>query len=196
MFFLLDSLTSFLPFLAISFRQLQRPDRLARQSSRQSECDGSLLGDFMSNTSPPVVNAEKKVHMSSNVQQKHPPDATSIAITSSVTPSVRLNNVTLPEIGTHQPSSGSIKTGERTTRKECYRLGRRKLLFEQRRKASDYALCFAMIGLLFMVLEQELTMSRVYGKVRTKTLSSSSIVCERANYLKKKTRPDNDEERS
>lgn len=158
-------MTIFLPFLAISFRQLQRPDRLARQSSRQSECDGSLLGDFMSNIPPPVVNAEKKVHMSSNVQQKHPQDATSIAITSSVTPSVHLNNVNLSEIGSHQPSSGSIKTGERTTRKECYRLGRRKLLFEQRRKASDYALLFAMIGLLFMVLEQELTMSRVYGKV-------------------------------
>lgn len=122
----------------------------------------------MSNTSQPTVNAEKKVHISATMHQKHPPDATSIAITSSVTPAVRLNNVSIPEISPHQPSSDSIKPGERTTRKECYRLGRRKLLFEQRRKASDYALFFAMIGLVFMVLEQELTMSRVYGKVRGK----------------------------
>lgn len=170
------------PFVAISFRQLQRPDRLARQSSRQSECDGSLLGDFMSNTSPPTVNAEKKVHMSAAMHQKHPLEATSIAITSSVTPAVRLNNVTIPEDSPHQPSSDSIKPGERTTRKECYRLGRRKLLFEQRRKASDYALFFAMIGLAFMVLEQELTMSRVYGKVRRKTFLES--VCFLMNLVK------------
>ena len=164
-------------FLAISFRQLQRPDRLPRQSSRQSECDGSLLGDFMSNTSQPIVNAEKKVHISATMHQKHPPDATSIAITSSVTPAVLLNNVSIPEMSPHQPSSGSLKPGERTTRKECYRLGRRKLLFEKRRKASDYALFFAMIGLVFMVLEQELTMSRVYGKVRRK----SKKVCDFLN---------------
>ncbi|CAF0745665.1 unnamed protein product, partial [Adineta ricciae] len=63
-----------------------------------------------------------------------------------------------------QTRSGESKRVERTSRKECYRLGRRKLLFEKRRKASDYALFFAMIGLLLMVLEQELTMAKVYDK--------------------------------
>ena len=61
---------------------------------------------------------------------------------------------------------GESKRGERTSRKECYRLGRRKLLFEKRRRASDYALFFAMMGLLFMVIEEELTMARIYGKVK------------------------------
>ena len=90
---------------------------------------------------------------------KNPADSTSIAITSSVSPSILRNKVNIDD-------TGSVKQGERTTRKRCYRLGRRKLLFEQRRKASDYALFFAMIGLVFMVLEQELTLSKVYGKVR------------------------------
>jgi hypothetical protein len=66
-----------------------------------------------------------------------------------------------------QSRSVESKRGERTSRKECYRLGRRKLLFEKRRKASDYALFFAMIGLFLMVLEQELTMIKVYDKVKT-----------------------------
>lgn len=65
--------------------------------------------------------------------------------------------------------SGETKQVERSSRKECYRLGRRKLLFEKRRKASDYALFFAMIGLLLMVLEQELTMAKIYDKVRRKS---------------------------
>jgi hypothetical protein len=164
--------------LAIPFRQLQRPDRLPRQSSRQSECDGSLLGDFMSNTSQPNSctllnsNVEKKVHMSVTGNVTNPTDLTSIAITSTVSPSTHSNNKNTDETITHQihdkPGSGENKHVERTTRKECYRLGRRKLLFEKRRKASDYALFFAMIGLVFMVLEQELTMAKVYDKVKKK----------------------------
>ncbi len=158
----------FLLFAAIPFRQLQRPDRLPRQNSRQSECDGSLLSDFMSNTSQLLSsNAEKRSH-------KNPVDSTSIAITSSAAPSNLLNKNNTDETGTHQTHHGfgasEPKQGERTTRKECFRLGRRKLLFEQRRKASDYALFFAMIGLVFMVLEQELTMSKVYNKVKKKEL--------------------------
>lgn len=157
-------------FLAIPFRQLQRPDRLPRQSSRQSECDGSLLGDFMSNTSQPVLstnsnpNVEKKQLYSSSVNATNSNDLTSIAVNVPSHP----NN--LEETSSRQTlvqsRSGESKRVERTSRKECYRLGRRKLLFEKRRKASDYALFFAMIGLLLMVLEQELTMAKVYDKVK------------------------------
>jgi potassium intermediate/small conductance calcium-activated channel subfamily N len=114
----------------------------------------------MSNTSQPTglpflnFNVEKK-------SSKNPADSTSIAMAGSASPTTALNKINIDD-------TGSAKQGERTTRKECYRLGRRKLLFEQRRKASDYALFFAMIGLAFMVLEQELTMSKVYDKVKKK----------------------------
>ncbi|CAF3623391.1 unnamed protein product [Rotaria sordida] len=159
---------------AIPFRQLQRPDRLPRQSSRQSECDGSLLGDFMSNTSQPGLsttytsNVDKKLLMSSSASAANSNDLTSIAVSvPSQSTNHHRNNNNVDDISRQtliQSRSGESKRVERTSRKECYRLGRRKLLFEKRRKASDYALFFAMIGLLLMVLEQELTMAKVYDK--------------------------------
>jgi hypothetical protein len=167
-----------LSFLAIPFRQLQRPDRLPRQGSRQSECDGSLLGDFMSNTSQQGIstvstsNVDKKKLMSASTSAVNSNDLSSIAVSVPTQPinSHHMNNN--PDDTSSRQTlvhsrSGETKGVERTSRKECYRLGRRKLLFEKRRKASDYALFFAMIGLLLMVLEQELTMAKVYDKVKT-----------------------------
>jgi hypothetical protein len=48
-----------------------------------------------------------------------------------------------------------------------YRLGRRKALFEKRKRISDYALVMGMIGIGFMVLENELSSAGIYDKVRT-----------------------------
>jgi hypothetical protein len=133
----------------------------------------------MSFTSQPltatIVNSnvgEKKVRMSLTANATSPTDLTSIAISSSAPLSINSNNRNTDETITHQAhvsfQSDETKHVERTTRKECYRLGRRKLLFEKRRKASDYALFFAMVGLVFMVLEQELTMAKIYDKVKEK----------------------------
>ena len=54
--------------------------------------------------------------------------------------------------GRHKPNVG-------------YRLGRRKALFEKRKRISDYALVMGMIGIGLMVLENELSSARVYDKV-------------------------------
>ena len=48
-----------------------------------------------------------------------------------------------------------------------YRLGRRKALYEKRKKISDYCLVFGMFGIVAMILETELTMANVYIKVGT-----------------------------
>jgi hypothetical protein len=147
---------------------LQRPDRLPRQGSRQSECDGSLLGDFMSNTSTSLhLNAERKVPppLSSNSNPANATDLSAVAVTSPLTHSSRKLLAVADMPISVRLRSAEVNGGERPSRKECYRLGRRKLLFEKRRQASDYALLFAMIGLLLMVLEQELTMAKVYDKV-------------------------------
>jgi len=56
--------------------------------------------------------------------------------------------------GKHKPNVG-------------YRLGRRKALFEKRKRISDYALVMGMIGIGLMVLENELSSAHVYEKVRT-----------------------------
>ncbi|XP_052768591.1 small conductance calcium-activated potassium channel protein-like isoform X2 [Mya arenaria] len=62
-----------------------------------------------------------------------------------------------------------------------YRLGRRKQLYEKRKKVSDYCLVFGMFGIILMVLETELTMADIYTKkspysLLIKTLISISTV--------------------
>ena len=51
-----------------------------------------------------------------------------------------------------------------------YRLGRRKALYEKRKKISDYCLVFGMFGVVAMILETELTMANVYIKVGSRTI--------------------------
>jgi potassium intermediate/small conductance calcium-activated channel subfamily N member 3 len=46
-----------------------------------------------------------------------------------------------------------------------YRLGRRKALFEKRKRISDYALVMGMFGIIVMVIENELSSADVYRKV-------------------------------
>ena len=134
----------------------------------------------MSHTSHPAIsinstsNVDKKLLISTSTNAHNSNDLTSIAVSipTQANNSHRSNNLNNNSDDTSsrhtlvQTRSGESKRVERTSRKECYRLGRRKLLFEKRRKASDYALFFAMIGLLLMVLEQELTMAKVYDKVK------------------------------
>jgi hypothetical protein len=47
-----------------------------------------------------------------------------------------------------------------------HRLGRRKILFEKRKKISDYALVMGMFGIIVMVIENELSSAGVYNKVK------------------------------
>ena len=46
-----------------------------------------------------------------------------------------------------------------------YRLGRRKALFEKRKRISDYSLLMALLGILLMVFENELSLPHIYEKV-------------------------------
>ncbi|XP_076465722.1 small conductance calcium-activated potassium channel protein 2-like isoform X2 [Babylonia areolata] len=45
-----------------------------------------------------------------------------------------------------------------------YRLGKRRALYQKRKKISDYCLVFAMFGIVVMMLETELYMAGVYGE--------------------------------
>ena len=60
------------------------------------------------------------------------------------------------------PSSGSLKHKPNVG----YRLGRRKALFEKRKRISDYALVMGMFGIIVMVIENELSSAGLYRKVR------------------------------
>ncbi|XP_050518895.1 small conductance calcium-activated potassium channel protein [Diabrotica virgifera virgifera] len=75
------------------------------------------------------------------------------------------------------PSSGSLKHKPNVG----YRLGRRKALFEKRKRISDYALVMGMFGIIVMVIENELSSAGVYRKdefysIALKTLISVSTV--------------------
>jgi hypothetical protein len=62
--------------------------------------------------------------------------------------------------------SASNSSGKKEKKSSVgYRLGKRKLLFEKRRRISDYALIFAMTGVLLMIIENEFSMANIYSKV-------------------------------
>jgi len=62
-----------------------------------------------------------------------------------------------------QSGGGSIGPGHKPN--VGYRLGRRKALFEKRKRISDYALVMGMFGIIMMVIENELSSAGVYTKV-------------------------------
>ena len=61
-----------------------------------------------------------------------------------------------------------------------YRLGRRKALFEKRKRISDYALVMGMFGIIVMVIENELSSAGVYTKVFLRT-SKCNYCCRSTN---------------
>jgi Calcium-activated SK potassium channel len=61
--------------------------------------------------------------------------------------------------------SGSQDKGSKQKPNVGYRLGRRKALFEKRKRISDYALVMGMFGIIVMVIENELSSAGVYTKV-------------------------------
>lgn len=63
-----------------------------------------------------------------------------------------------------------------------YRLGRRKALFEKRRRVSDYALIMAIFGIGVMVAETEFSAAGIYGKVRRIPLLFCSVLVDFYTY--------------
>jgi len=57
-----------------------------------------------------------------------------------------------------------------------HRLGRRKALFEKRKRISDYALIMGMFGILVMISENELSSAGVYTKVSKVFVNTNSIL--------------------
>jgi hypothetical protein len=60
---------------------------------------------------------------------------------------------------------GVSEKGDKQKPNVGYRLGRRKALFERRKRISDYALVMGMFGIIVMVIENELSSAGVYTKV-------------------------------
>ncbi|KAG8307546.1 Small conductance calcium-activated potassium channel protein 2 [Homalodisca vitripennis] len=62
-------------------------------------------------------------------------------------------------------SSGNLNGSGKHKPNVGYRLGRRKALFEKRKRISDYALVMGMFGIIVMVIENELSSAGVYTKI-------------------------------
>ncbi|CAB3364362.1 Hypothetical predicted protein [Cloeon dipterum] len=78
-------------------------------------------------------------------------------------------------------AAGAGCAGKHSKPNVGYRLGRRKALFEKRKRISDYALVMGMFGIIVMVIENELSSAGVYTKATfystaLKTLISVSTV--------------------
>ncbi|KAJ8683962.1 hypothetical protein QAD02_019754 [Eretmocerus hayati] len=78
-------------------------------------------------------------------------------------------------------TSGSIGAASKHKPNVGYRLGKRKALFEKRKRISDYALVMGMFGIIVMVIENELSSAGIYSKssfysTALKTLISVSTV--------------------
>ncbi len=67
--------------------------------------------------------------------------------------------------GAIKPPGGGSISGTKHKPNVGYRLGRRKALFEKRKRISDYALVMGMFGIIVMVIENELSSAGVYTKV-------------------------------
>ncbi|CAH0399473.1 unnamed protein product [Chilo suppressalis] len=89
-----------------------------------------------------------------------------------------------PRFGEERALGGGTYKGGGTAKHKPnigYRLGRRKALFEKRKRISDYALVMGMFGIIMMVIENELSSAGVYTKASIysqalKTLISMSTV--------------------
>ncbi|XP_038222069.1 small conductance calcium-activated potassium channel protein isoform X8 [Zerene cesonia] len=89
-----------------------------------------------------------------------------------------------PRYGEERALGGGTYKGGGTAKHKPnigYRLGRRKALFEKRKRISDYALVMGMFGIIIMVIENELSSAGVYSKASIysqalKTLISMSTV--------------------
>jgi potassium intermediate/small conductance calcium-activated channel subfamily N len=66
--------------------------------------------------------------------------------------------------GSRSTGSGHRHLHQSRSTGSGYKLGRRKALYETRKRISDYSLIFAMFGVVAMIVETELCMADVYGK--------------------------------
>ena len=153
--------------LGIKFKQLQKPSSQSRES----------------------VNVESSKHL--NYEPGGTAEETKAAkvpspVPQNPSPSVPMSRQSVASTCLHNPNSNNdvrehLKpTPERSEEETItipkdqhigYRLGRRKLLAERRRKIADLCCGFALIGLILMVIETECDIANVYTKVRQFTIT-------------------------
>jgi hypothetical protein len=119
------------------FKQLRKPTNASTLSIPGAVKNFSTSSDFDGNTTALMnVSSENPYHQRSFASNSVDSEKKKSASKS----------------GFHKPNVG-------------YRLGRRKALFEKRKRISDYTLIMALVGILLMIMENELSSSGIYNKV-------------------------------
>lgn len=136
-----------------SFRQLRKPtpgSTLSISASAMKNTSGESEGALISVSSehPKTNRSFASNSIDSEKRKSNCPPGTGISIMTSTGGGGGGGG----PAGFHRPNVG-------------YRLGRRKALFEKRKRISDYALVMALFGILMMVLENELSAANIYSKV-------------------------------
>jgi len=76
-------------------------------------------------------------------------------------------------------TDGSVAAGSGVPGRSAasgYKLGRRKALYETRKRISDYSLIFAVFGVAAMIVETELSMAQIYDKVSDLVQSCDGVI--------------------
>ena len=129
------------------FRQLRKATNASTLSMPAAEKGSFTTGNSLEVTadaSTPLMNAISDHHTPQQFLSQR-------SFASNSLDSEKKKSTTIKS-GFHKPNVG-------------YRLGRRKALFEKRKRISDYSLLMALLGILLMVFENELSLSGIYNKV-------------------------------
>lgn len=133
--------------LAVPFKQLQRPTppriEIVSDSSKTLNYE----------TSCTKADAKKKTSVTGGEV------CTIVHMSGKVTSNNRSSHVIVDSVPTEEPPA------EPEHHHIGYRLGRRKVLAERRRKIADLCCLFALLGLALMITEEECRIANVYAKV-------------------------------
>lgn len=169
--------------LTTSLRQLHRDNEIAEIAADSMRINGALR--HFKHLRKPTSTLSIPAAMKQQAQQQQPSDSDGAGIALVGVHAERQGDDVRRFLKGHSAGGSSIGGaggGSRFHKPSVgYRLGRRKALFEKRKRISDYALVMALFGIIMMVAENELSSAEVYKKssvysMAVKTLISVSTI--------------------
>ncbi|XP_023218522.1 small conductance calcium-activated potassium channel protein 2-like [Centruroides sculpturatus] len=148
--------------LTTSLRQLQRDNEIAEIAADSLRINGALRQFRQLRKPTSTLSIPSSMKGQQNSTETENAGIALVGVTTE-TPSCRADDRKKGSGAFHKPNVG-------------YRLGRRKALFEKRKRISDYALVMAMFGIIVMVLENELSAAGVYNKASVYSTALKTLI--------------------
>lgn len=141
---------------ALMFKQLRKPTSTPNLHGQDVSRAGSLKN------ANDVCNNVENIHFESEEKQ----------------PFRHLNNYTSVNVPVGMDSANFIGSSRQGKPNVGYRLGKRRALFEKRKRLSDYALIFGLLGIAAMIFESEFTAGGIYAKVRNLNYAEDAFLAD------------------